>query len=207
MTSVSSLDRLGAWRATRFPWLRFIPLAAFLVWAAWAGSAASLASIGAAFAIAAALLAQFRLWDDLVDRERDRKAHPERVLARAESSAPFERCAWTLGAANAIALAWTGGVTALAGFLLLCAAAALWYRLHRGRGSLHALVLHLKYPAFVVLIAPPGAAPAAGAGLAYAALIGFELLHARSRRGAASRYLPFALAAIGLTLVTFGEMP
>ena len=36
--------------------------------------------------LALLLIAQFRLWDDLADREHDRRAHPERVLVRARTS-------------------------------------------------------------------------------------------------------------------------
>ena len=46
------------------------------------------------------------------------------------------------------------------GAVMLFAALALWYRCHRARGLVHAHVLLLKYPVFVLLLA-------AGAGAAY----------------------------------------
>ena len=176
MTFASSLESVFAWRRTRLQGARFLPLAAFLAWAASSAGGAAVASTLAACVIALALIAQFRLWDDLVDRARDRNAHPERLLAAAATTAPFDRVLVLLGAANAMAILGMRGVPALLGFLLLSAAAASWYRWHRSRQLTHALVLHLKYPAFVLLLAPPPLAPLAGAAIVYASIVGFELL-------------------------------
>lgn len=253
MSFVSSLERVAAWRSTRFAWPRFLPLAGLLVWAAFAAGGASAATTAAGFLLAVSLVAQFRLWDDLVDRARDRDADPPRVLAQCASTVAFERIVALLGAANAFVLLSLHGEQALLGYLLLNATAALWYLGHRARGLAHALILHLKYPVFILLIAPPAVVPLAGAAIVYAAVVGFELLdeprlHARAGRivlaasllflalvafvagsgfAAASvatalalvvvaigvrlrwataglRYLPFALAAIDLALVTYG---
>ena len=40
-------------------------------------------------ALALALVMTFRIWDDLMDRERDRMKHPDRVVVRASSIAPL----------------------------------------------------------------------------------------------------------------------
>lgn len=179
MTFASSLESVRAWRSTRFPYARFLPLAAFIVWAAACEGHGGAATALSAFAIATSLIAQFRLWDDLNDRARDLDAHPERVLARAASSAPFVWGVVLLTAANALALAAARGIPGVLAFSLLSAIAALWYAAHRERGVVHALVLHLKYPAFVLLLAPMfacEAAPSAAAAIVYAALLGFELL-------------------------------
>ena len=261
MTFASSLVSVIAWLSTRFPYARFLPLAAFLVWAAACGGRASVATTLSAFVIAASLVAQFRLWDDLVDRGRDAVTHPERIVARAVSSAPFIWSVGSLATANAIALLAVRGAPGVLAFLLLCTIAGLWYRAHRERRLVHLLVLHLKYPAFVLCLAPmfePQGAPLAAAAIVYSALVGFELLDEprlrtpsgrlllfasllflafaplgidaashgplaalglvtlvialgvrlrRARDLAMLRYLPFALASIGLTFVTFGGSP
>src|SRR5262245_41007614 len=40
-------------------------------------------------ALASTLVLQFRLWDDLADRDRDRQHHPDRILPRARSIGTF----------------------------------------------------------------------------------------------------------------------
>ena len=206
MSLNSSLELVSDWRSARFAWTRFLPLAALLAWAALTAGDAGIAAAVAALAIAVSLIAQFRLWDDLVDRGRDRAAHPERIVARAVSATPFAQTVGLLFAANAIALAGVHGAPTLAGFLLLNATAAVWYAWHHERKLVHVLVLHLKYPAFVLLLSPAGAvAPLAGAAIVYAALVGYELLdepRLRARMVTWLPYLPLALAAIGLMVVT-----
>jgi 4-hydroxybenzoate polyprenyltransferase len=55
---------------------------------------------GSAFAtdlvLALALVITFRIWDDLMDRERDRTKHPDRVLVRAPSTDPLVIASWVL---------------------------------------------------------------------------------------------------------------
>ena len=261
VTFASSLESVSAWRSTRFPYARFLPLAALVVWAAACEGRAGIATTLTAFAIAASLIAQFRLWDDLIDRARDSAAHPERIVAGAASSTPYVWAVGLLACWNAMALVAVRGASGLLAFLLLCAIAALWYAAHCERGLMHALVLHLKYPAFVLLLAPmfaPRGSPLAAAAIVYCALLGYELLDEprlrtpsgrlllfgslillafaplcidgasqgpvaalvlvtlvialgvrlrRARDLAMLRYLPFALASIALTFLTFGGSP
>jgi SAM-dependent methyltransferase len=121
--------------------------------------------------IAALLILQFRLWDDLSDRDHDRKRHPERVLARHAGQATLfyavlgalsvpivgllftlENPAWRLGAygllALVVAVVYGSQVTA------------------HGRVMRMGWVL-LKYPVFVLL---PLAAPATPNALVAAAI-------------------------------------
>ena len=65
----------------RFRLRLFIPLA-LLIAAAAIVPPASWTSFAIDFAVALLLLAQFRMWDDLADRGRDRIEHPGRVLVR-----------------------------------------------------------------------------------------------------------------------------
>jgi len=192
VTFGSSLEALGTWRDTRLPFPRYLPFAALLVWAAKLGNAASMTQVAADFLLALALVAQFRLWDDLVDRGRDREQQPDRILVRALNCAPFVAAIWLLGLGNALAFVGMHGMHASLGFALLNVVAACWYRWHRQRALVHALVLHLKYPAFVVLIAAPVTRYdllSLAAGIVYTAVLAFELLDAPGMRAGTGRWI------------------
>ena len=102
----------------------------------------------------ALLVLQFRLWDDLEDRDRDRVAHPERVLVRSRP-APFWRVLAGLAIGNVIlASFWSPG--AAAGLAILNLAFWAAYRQMRPRVSDRAwcfILLPAKYPAFVWITA------------------------------------------------------
>lgn len=174
----SAWSVLYAWRATRLPVLRFGLLALLVGWAASVGPAFDGYGFAVRVVLAFALIAQFRLWDDLVDRERDRSLHPQRVLARSGNVRVFVAACVLLGALNLVGLlAWRGAAVS-AGGGLLCLGAALWYRAHAARGSVHAHVLLLKYPAFVALLASPLSDPwttVLAAAALYSALVSHEL--------------------------------
>src|SRR5690606_33350878 len=87
VTFTSSLDALGAWRAQRLPLVRYAPLALLIAWAGCGNAIASVRGL-LGFVLASGFIAQYRLWDDLVDRVRDRSVHPERVLARVAAASP-----------------------------------------------------------------------------------------------------------------------
>jgi hypothetical protein len=134
--------------------------------------------------LAASLLLQFRVWDDLADRERDRLRDPARVLTRAPSLAPFHAL---LGAAAVVAvcLLWAGPGPArrLAVYAVLVLGLALWYGRGRHRWPQPVLGYHVvlaKYPVFVYLLGPAPARPLPRllAMLAvYLALCVYEVLH------------------------------
>ncbi len=132
------------------------PLALFLGTAALAGAKqiGALPS-AAALALAYVLVFQFRLWDDLNDRDRDRERHPERVLVQAVSLAPFNALLLCLFGLNLLGIAWLsdGGAATLA-FVLLNAIYLVWYRWRRDDldPTLSAHVVLIKYPAFVYLL-------------------------------------------------------
>lgn len=170
---------LRAWRATRLSWMRFGPLALLVAWAASLGAAFDGHAFALRLALAFMLIAQFRLWDDLADRVRDRVAHPNRVLPRTEDVRAFVAVCVAVGGMNALALGVWRGPAAVVGLGLLIAGLGVWYRLHVGRGAVHAHVLLLKYPAFVWLLASPTAGPwtiGLAAAAVYAAICAFELL-------------------------------
>ncbi len=193
-----------AWRSSRLQGARFLPLAMLIAWAAWLGGDRAYGLPVVMLVVAFSLIAQFRLWDDLVDRERDRGAHPERVLSGASDTTPFVAAVWGLGAVNGIALYALSGWAALSGLLVLHGALELWYRHRALRDLIHDHVLLLKYPVFVMLLG----SPASNSGLlvstsvlVYAALCAFELLD----RGAGSwgRRCVLALHCVVLTVAAF----
>jgi 4-hydroxybenzoate polyprenyltransferase len=172
---------LRAYAAERLPLRLLAPITALLALASaaagWPGPAALTAEAGHALL----LFVQFRLWDDLADRHRDRERHPGRVLCRAVSPRPVVRACLVLAAVNLSAALLRGGVAfgTLAGLTLALGA------LYRLRGDRTALTDHLllaKYPAIVLVLAGPRAATApvstAGAmALAYLAACAYETWH------------------------------
>lgn len=164
----------------RFPARVFVPVAAALALLArsrgfepvsWAAGTLS----------ALLLLAQFRLWDDLADRERDRSTHPDRVLVRAQRAGPFVALCLLLAAANILSSSYAGK-SALALCLLLNCAAAAWYAWRPSRRTATGdLLVLVKYPVFVVLLGTTPTAPFAeiafSALAVYAAACAFELWH------------------------------
>jgi len=178
------------------PWPRFGLLALLLAWAAGVGASFDAQAFIVCWVLAFALIAQFRLWDDLADRARDRGAHPERVLARIEDTRAFVVVCIALGSVNAAALFALHGAARVAGLAMLCIGLGAWYRLHTSRELLHTHVLLLKYPAFVLLLAAAPAEPwamALAAAAVYSAMCSFELLDERG----ATRAHQAALAAHG----------
>src|SRR5437870_9734138 len=78
-----SLEELIRYRRSRVPLRLYLPLAVFLTIAAQlTGRQGTILTLLIDLALAGTMLFQFRLWDDLTDRERDRLEHPERVLVR-----------------------------------------------------------------------------------------------------------------------------
>lgn len=203
-SSRSFAEALAAWLATRVPPGRYGALVALLVVAAGAGGGPDLRWMLGAGVLAAALLFQFRLWDDLADSERDRVRHPDRVLPQCESQTGFRRTAAIAFVANALVVAAWNGPWAAALLVALGIVFAAWYRrpLARRSGLANAHVVTLKYPVFVlVLSAPPHQiSPLLAAGAAtYLAFGAYEILHdpvCRAAPGAAG------LLAAELTALT-----
>ncbi|HND51895.1 MAG TPA: hypothetical protein PLV92_05845, partial [Pirellulaceae bacterium] len=94
-------------------------------------------------------------WDDLADRRRDATNHPQRVLCRAPSIAPF---VWTLllaFAVEAVLLATARVYWSLAGFAVLIGLLGAWYGWRAKLGDRPILNYHvvlLKYPALAVML-------------------------------------------------------
>ena len=177
-----------AYLAERFRPAVFVPaIALHLLLALWAaGAEPTAARLVAAAGLATLLLLQFRLWDDLEDRDPDRVTHPDRVLAGA-SPAPFRWALVALGLANLIVLAAAPSGAAAAGLTGVDAAFFAAYRLRAGVPDpvWRFGVLLAKYPAFVGLIAAAIGAPrtlrlALAMAAVYAAACAYEAYHDRS---------------------------
>jgi 4-hydroxybenzoate polyprenyltransferase len=136
----------------------FAPAIALLSFAAlWVAGAdnPNLTVAGGALALMTLLILQFRLWDDLADRDRDRAAHPHRVLV-AHDPAPFRGLLIVLGAAAGAVGFVIGGTGALVSIAILDGRVFLLYRAIRPRLTADvwpALLVAAKYPALVALVA------------------------------------------------------
>lgn len=160
--SASFAEPVGVWLASRMP-ARLFATAVLLV----AGGAALGGTPTPAWALAAVvtallLLFQFRLWDDLADAPSDRITHPERTLPRCASTAPFRAALVVAAALNLGAVFLLNGLAAAIGLALLDLAFAAWYaRAPEARAGVPGtLALLIKYPVFVLLLAPAPRDPA-----------------------------------------------
>ena len=171
---------IGYWRE-RFDLLRFGPAAALVGMAAAATGDSALTTWGVDTLLALTLIAQFRLWDDLADRQRDRRHHSDRILATAVRIWPFVTQAVGLAAVNAALVLQLEGPTPATGLLVLNLAAAAYYALRGSERTVGSdLMLLAKYPAFVLILS--GSEPRPGRlvlamATTYAAACAFEVWH------------------------------
>jgi hypothetical protein len=142
---------LIAYLRERFNPRLYLPLALII---ALPASAPSIASVGADVMFALLLLAQFSPWDDLADRDRDARAHPDRVLVRATSIVPIATFCSVLAAVN-IGLALqrdASGIAATALIAFICTL-AVWYPVRTSRTGAGEQVLLSKYAVMVIVVA------------------------------------------------------
>jgi len=175
------MSRLAGYVVERFPPVVFVPAIGLLATAAWAPSIShSLVALAQALGLMTLLVGEFRVWDDLEDRDLDRQRHPGRVMA-AGPATPFWCLAAVLCAAAATMLA--ARPAAVAGLAALHAGMFWAYRRLRPGVTDRVWrygVLPLKYPAFVVLVSlalgevSPVAVAIAG-GLSYAGACAYEI--------------------------------
>ena len=206
---MSRSKALGQYLCNRFPVMQFVPLAVFIAAAGLAPAPPGLLSEWAvAAALALILVLQFRLWDDIADRERDRISHPERILCQTRDIKPFLIAALSLSVLSGLLLAWYHGQNARsAAYLLLCATLFAWYRLRpapTAPGLLNSMLILLKYPGIAWLVSTPGAAPGTPLLISclfsvYLIFIIFEILDDHSLRQLAGA-ISSLLASFGLLL-------
>lgn len=136
----------------------FAPAIALLSFAAlWVAGAEdpSLTVASGALVLMTLLILQFRLGDDLADRDRDRAAHPHRVLAT-HDTAPFRGLLIVLVVASGAAAFAIGGLLALASIATLDGCALVLYRgvrPHLSDDLWPVVLVATKYPALVALVA------------------------------------------------------
>ena len=145
------------WRS-RIPSTRYIPLAIFLAAAGLASHpTASLVDWAFGFLLSYGLIAQFRLLDDLEDRDLDCFYNPNRILCRAQTLTPFYAIFVLLVIISTSLLSyWPTTRESLVTFLVLLGAYLFWYRFRSSRlpGTFrNAIVVLAKYPIMVGLIA------------------------------------------------------
>ena len=182
------MKMIAAYFRERFPLAVFGPVCFMLTAAAfWSVASTTALRLAVTLLLGIALVVQFRLWDDLEDRIRDRATHPTRVLVSA-SPEPF-RILLVVLTGIGIALS-ASRPAALASALALNAAGWCAYRLVRRRLSANGWrfgLLPLKYPGFVAVMAVflGDVIPvrlAAAAATAYVCASGYELLHGSPAR-------------------------
>ena len=135
----------------------FVPaLAALWLVAFWASDVVEARTVAASlsFLLLTLLVLQFRLWDDLEDRERDRRSHRDRVIVRSNVE-PFR---WLLAAfsAAAVAVAAATGLGVLTAVVTVDVLGVVAYRAIRPRVPdvvWRFPILLAKYPAFVAVTA------------------------------------------------------
>jgi 4-hydroxybenzoate polyprenyltransferase len=212
----------AAYLQTRLPASRFGPLVVALVLASVAGeSVPTPGTLLRRFVLVTSLIVQFRIWDDLADRQRDRSRHPERILPAASRAGPFHGL-WIVAAGATVALLALGPWPAwrLSVYGLLALTLGIWYASGRHRWTQPVLNYHVvlaKYPVFVCLIGGVAArtAPRLLAALSvYLALCAYEVLHdpetaeaPGARRALRAELVALMTASAGLTISLFWEVP
>jgi 4-hydroxybenzoate polyprenyltransferase len=180
------IDEIVNYLRERFPLRLFLPLAAGLTAAALAGTR-GLPEILLCWVTVVFVLFQFRLWDDLADLVYDRVHHPQRVLSRSATPDHYIHIVGAAGLVNASFLALLN--RSHVGFVALNLAALVWYgctTIEARRSVIGRHVTLLKYPFFVLLIAPTsiaGLKPIFPASAVYLCLAIYEVLHDREVRG------------------------
>jgi 4-hydroxybenzoate polyprenyltransferase len=137
------------------------------------------------------LVLHFRLWDDLADRDYDRLHHPDRLLTRISNVRPFWIFFALLAMVSGAFVFWLSGKQ---GLLIYIALSGLLFAVYLGpwpflrHRSVRTQLVLLKYPTFLVLIAPDaGEGVVAAALLAYGALAVHEWFDNRAMRGLLER--------------------
>jgi 4-hydroxybenzoate polyprenyltransferase len=114
----------------------------------WTGPAA----LAADTVLALALVVTFRIWDDLMDRERDRSKHPDRVVVRAPSTDPLVLATGALLTVAQWTIADRQGLQSVALLFVYMIVLAASYRLRGSRTATTDRILLLKYGMFTLAL-------------------------------------------------------
>src|SRR5438874_2827429 len=135
---------------------------------------------GTDLAISLCLVISFRIWDDLMDRERDRILHPTRVVVRARSIRSLSIAASGIALAGASVLLRARGAGAISVLIAFSGVLAVWYAVRGTRSAAGDRILLSKYAVFTVVLIGPASftpRPAASALLVYLAACIYEWRH------------------------------
>ena len=189
---------------TRFPAWLVLPLALIVTVPAVASGAVAFAGeFAVVWGMALLLVLEFRLWDDLYDREQDCRENPSRVLCQAESLKPFVVLYGMLRIGNLALVAWRWVVPAIVTLVVLPLLLGRWYGI-RSRWRLGPVVNYhlvlLKYPACGYVLAAgfgetAGTSLFASLAVVYLGLCIGEVLHDRRLRGLNSAWICLGIEA------------
>ena len=192
---MSTSRELRAYLGERYDSRRFVPLALLLgvVGMIAAGSRFdSPTALIQSVLVSYVLVLAFRVWDDLEDRNRDRRGHPERVLVQSASRVPW---IWLTALAFSLSAAIVAiGPASGARLAILAAGVAVlfaWYRLRRAIAASPLVgmsVIFAKYPLIAYVAAPPSQpvsplVTALSLLCLYVALCSYELVDDTALRG------------------------
>lgn len=121
------------------------------------GGSSTAAGAATDLAIAACLVISFRIWDDVMDRDRERLRHPERVVVRAGSTASLSLAAWCLALAGSGALMRVHGAVSATLPGVFAGVLATWYTVRGSRSPAGDRILLFKYAVFTLALI--GASP------------------------------------------------
>jgi hypothetical protein len=177
------MSSLAAYGIQRFPLAIFAPALLSLVGAAiWSIEDASAAAIVHALLLGPVLVAQFRLWDDMEDADRDRVTHPDRILVSAPACRFRALHASLIVVAGAMCVSRPAALVALVSLETAFWSAYRHLRRHIPDDAWRFGVLLTKYPALLVVVSlatgtviPSRLAIAATA--AYLCACGYEWWH------------------------------
>jgi hypothetical protein len=123
----------------------------------------------------------FRIWDDLADRNRDRREHPERVTVRTASITPLALSAIALWSGGAVLTFIASDVRTTLVLVTYTIALGAWYLTRRSVTGLGLHLILVKYAAIAIVImgyeravTPRGASVAA---VIYLAVCIYEWAH------------------------------
>ncbi len=163
----------GDYVRERFPAVLYGPLALLIVLAGMRPSVPRAI-------LSLVLLFEFRLWDDLADHARDKLRHPDRVLVRAPSLAPFRALLLGAGGAGFLLIFVLVDLRRALVAVAVHVAFFLWYARARSP-ALAPFVVLAKYPLFAVIVDGGGGAPTLHCGLGsaflYVTFVLFEWTH------------------------------
>lgn len=208
--SGSPTNDLGRYLRTRVPVRIYLPLAVFLTVAGQAGGRPrGLLGLSFLVALAYVLVLGLRLWDDLIDREEDRRRCPDRILSQAGSVRVFRGfLIVAFAVASAMVASGEGSAARLSAVAILCGALFVWYRV-RGSGRTGRIInchlVLLKYPVIVYVLGSPSreshlAHLLTAMALVYLCFCIYEVLHDADLRAA-----PGARAALTLEMWALGS--